>query len=418
MEKTSGQTGPQTYSVWLRLDRRMRWERNLLDHRCEPPNTNRDLHDSKRSQIHLVRRWHRFHRGRWTCTKQCTSRTDPVIQNEIDFEKNFHSKLINSIKIPWKMGECLGEKVENWGSGWNWIGRADWAVVAVAVRAYFEWDCWLAWEILYRSSHYPIHHPAPGFPVGRTMSLEFEINSLNCRNLISKRKQNNKILTYGYCWWLYCVDWCLHRPRHCFHLFPSSYHLLHHHLDRQHCRYWCPSHWECLNLLATFSWPSVSFRRGAACMARNTNEEWNLHADLRQWHKPSHSPGTARLQPWQITTKFKNSFSKLICSLINFKKTYVSLFHFQFVVNAGSEIVQDDHFAIGWQAVLFFDPNTDECFDGSAASDASHSWRSDRVFIISCQMRGWEKENCVHTWNHPLCCWVYDTIYSNRLFTK
>ena len=103
------------------------------------------------------------------------------------------------------MGECLGEKVENWGSGWNWIGRADWAVVAVAVRSYFEWDCWLAWEILYRSSHYPIHHPAPGFPVGRTMSLEFEINSLNWEIWFPNKNKTTKfylrvLLMVVLCW--------------------------------------------------------------------------------------------------------------------------------------------------------------------------------------------------------------------------
>lgn len=68
-----------TYSVWLRLDRQMRWERNLPARHCVPPNTNRGLHDLKRLRIHRVQRWHHFHLGRWTCTTQCIFQTDPAL---------------------------------------------------------------------------------------------------------------------------------------------------------------------------------------------------------------------------------------------------------------------------------------------------------------------------------------------------
>lgn len=59
----------------------------------------------------------------------------------------------------------------------------------------------------------------------------------------------------------------------------------------------------------------------------------------------------------------------------------MSSFDFKFVVNAGREVVQYDHFTVWRKAVLLLDSNADEGLDGSAACDTAHPWPSENVFV-------------------------------------
>lgn len=53
--------------------------------------------------------------------------------------------------------------------------------------------------------------------------------------------------------------------------------------------------------------------------------------------------------------------------------TNLASFHCQLVVYTRREIVKHNHFAVGRQAVFFFDANTHQRFDRRTARDASHT---------------------------------------------
>ena len=147
-------------------------------------------------------------------------------------------------------------------------------------------------------------------------------------------QETGTVETYGCCSLSCCADWLcrLHRRP------PFLRHPVQH-----WCLRWDPN-WECPDLSATSSWQLTSFRPGAVCTGRSTNAEWSLLVDLHLLRRPSRSPGTARSQP---NNREENSNYQVV---INHSQvdTYVSLFHFQLVVDTRCEIVQDDHFAVGW----------------------------------------------------------------------
>ena len=68
----------------------------------------------------------------------------------------------------------------------------------------------------------------------------------------------------------------------------------------------------------------------------------------------------------------------------------LSPFDFELVVDAGREVVQDDHLGLGPESILFLDPNPDEGLDARASRNSAHGGnRAVHRFVIE----SWKAEN-------------------------
>nr|CAD7460230.1 unnamed protein product [Timema tahoe] len=54
-------------------------------------------------------------------------------------------------------------------------------------------------------------------------------------------------------------------------------------------------------------------------------------------------------------------------------QNHLSSFNLQFIINAGSEVVEDHHLAVWSQTILLFNSDTYQCLDRCAASDTTHA---------------------------------------------
>ena len=65
--------------------------------------------------------------------------------------------------------------------------------------------------------------------------------------------------------------------------------------------------------------------------------------------------------------------------------THVAAFDVELVVDAGREVVQDDHLGVGRQSVLLLDADAHQRLDGGAARDAAHARWPDGVLVVGCE---------------------------------